>query len=372
MFSTPLICSSSGVATVLATVSGLAPGNWAVTCTDGGTTSGYSEIGSCGIAIRPARKMTAEMTPAKIGRSMKNRDRCIMVPGLPGGLGCFGSAVAGGAAALDLRHDRSAGGEPLQMIEDHAIAGLQSGEHDPITVDLRPEFDAAIFGLVATTDDKDEALALVVADSAFRHQQRIVDLAIAHAHRNEHTGNEAAVGIVEASTGADRAGARIDPVVEALDMTAIGAIVAAARDDLDRDLLLLVVRRAVVAHIVHIGLFVDFNIGIDAVVRHDRSEQLRRLHANQIAERDFGAADAPGDRRLHIGVVEVDLRRFQGGLGGSHRGLRHLVGIDTLIIGLLRQRVGLDQLLPRSRSALAYLALWIAVCRSACALSTAA
>src|SRR6516165_1882630 len=77
MFSTPLICSSSGVATVSATVTGFAPGNWAVTCTEGGTTSGYSEIGSRGIAIRPARKITDEMTPAKIGRSIKNRDKDI-------------------------------------------------------------------------------------------------------------------------------------------------------------------------------------------------------------------------------------------------------------------------------------------------------
>ena len=75
MFSVPLICSSSGVATVSATVSGFAPGNSAVTTTEGGTTSGYSEIGNCVIAIRPARKMATEMTPAKIGRSMKNFDR---------------------------------------------------------------------------------------------------------------------------------------------------------------------------------------------------------------------------------------------------------------------------------------------------------
>src|ERR1700691_5412754 len=78
MFSVPLICSSSGVATVSATVSGLAPGNKAVTTTDGGTTSGYSEIGNCIIAIRPARKMATEMTPAKIGRSMKNLDKDIL------------------------------------------------------------------------------------------------------------------------------------------------------------------------------------------------------------------------------------------------------------------------------------------------------
>src|SRR5277367_941960 len=75
MFSVPLTCSSSGVATVSAITFGLAPGNCAFTTTDGGTTSGYSEIGSCVIAISPARKMMMEITPAKIGRSTKNLDR---------------------------------------------------------------------------------------------------------------------------------------------------------------------------------------------------------------------------------------------------------------------------------------------------------
>ena len=42
MFSTPLIASSSGVATVSAITFGLAPGYTARTCTVGGTTSGYS------------------------------------------------------------------------------------------------------------------------------------------------------------------------------------------------------------------------------------------------------------------------------------------------------------------------------------------
>ena len=79
MPSVPAICSSSGVATVSEMTLGFAPGNCAVTCTVGGTTSGYSEIGSWNIEIRPARKIVNEMTPAKIGRSMKKRDR-FMVP----------------------------------------------------------------------------------------------------------------------------------------------------------------------------------------------------------------------------------------------------------------------------------------------------
>jgi hypothetical protein len=50
----------------------LAPGYCARTTTEGGTTSGYSEIGICRSANRPATKISTDSTPAKIGRSMKN------------------------------------------------------------------------------------------------------------------------------------------------------------------------------------------------------------------------------------------------------------------------------------------------------------
>src|SRR5712691_553009 len=74
MPSTPLIDSSIGVATVSAITFGLAPGNCARTSTDGGTTSGYSEIGITGRASNPATRISTDSTPAKIGRSMKNLD----------------------------------------------------------------------------------------------------------------------------------------------------------------------------------------------------------------------------------------------------------------------------------------------------------
>src|SRR3546814_1144737 len=66
MSSTPLIASSSGVATVSAITFGLAPGYTVRTTTDGGTTFGYSPIGSSGIEIRPAAKITIDSTAAKI------------------------------------------------------------------------------------------------------------------------------------------------------------------------------------------------------------------------------------------------------------------------------------------------------------------
>src|SRR5437667_11232241 len=77
MPSTPLMASSSGVATVSAITLGVGAGYWAGTTTVGGTTSGYSAIGSERSAIRPEMNMSSDSTPAKIGRSMKNLERFI-------------------------------------------------------------------------------------------------------------------------------------------------------------------------------------------------------------------------------------------------------------------------------------------------------
>jgi hypothetical protein len=61
-----------GAATVLATVSALAPGYLAVTVTVGGTMFGYCAIGRLNRATTPAKTVTIAITDAKIGRSMKN------------------------------------------------------------------------------------------------------------------------------------------------------------------------------------------------------------------------------------------------------------------------------------------------------------
>ena len=75
MFSTALIASSSGVATVSAITFGLAPGYSARTCTLGGTTSGYSLTGSSGMAMSPVIKIKIDSTAAKIGLSIKKREK---------------------------------------------------------------------------------------------------------------------------------------------------------------------------------------------------------------------------------------------------------------------------------------------------------
>src|ERR1700675_5158547 len=63
--------------TVSAMVFGDAPGYWPLTTTVGGTISGYSLMGSAGIANIPAAAVMIASTVAKIGRSMKNDEMFI-------------------------------------------------------------------------------------------------------------------------------------------------------------------------------------------------------------------------------------------------------------------------------------------------------
>src|SRR5262245_28843362 len=135
MRSTPLICSSIGIATVSAITFGLAPGNCALTITDGGTTSGYSEIGITGSASNPATKMSTESTPAKIGRSMKNLERFIRclptamaqpcalaLHDLGGVLGIVGVRLSLAVHPHHIWRDDGAWPHALQSIHDNPLA----------------------------------------------------------------------------------------------------------------------------------------------------------------------------------------------------------------------------------------------------------
>src|SRR6185503_9227793 len=80
MFSTPESCSSMGAATVFASVSALAPGYVALIVTVGGAISGYCATGRIRELMIPASAMMIAMTVAKIGRSMKKREKLPIVP----------------------------------------------------------------------------------------------------------------------------------------------------------------------------------------------------------------------------------------------------------------------------------------------------
>ena len=71
---TPLIDSSSGFVTAASTVAASAPMYVLIMVTVGGVICGYSAIGNDGIDARPAIRISAAITPARIGRSTKMRN----------------------------------------------------------------------------------------------------------------------------------------------------------------------------------------------------------------------------------------------------------------------------------------------------------
>src|SRR5262249_1068863 len=118
MFSTPLICCSSGATTVSATTSALAPGYWPLTLTTGGAMSGYCATGSLPTATAPTITNTIETTAAKIGRSMKKWERrttlsAASIRARPG--------VAERRSGCLLSGDLRAGARPHQPVDDDVV-----------------------------------------------------------------------------------------------------------------------------------------------------------------------------------------------------------------------------------------------------------
>src|SRR5258705_8354521 len=247
MPSTPLICSSIGAATVSAITFGLAPGYCARTTTDGGTTSGYSEIGIWRSAKRPATKISTDSTPAKIGRSMKNleifmsrpRRRC-RVPRFA--LSACGDVarrrrlrLIGASHGDELRRKQRAWAHTLQSVHYDSLAGSETIRHPAQAVDEDAECHLAVGGLVVGADHHDVFLVLVGADRAFVDHQGRLSLRLAHAQARELTRNETAFGIAEHRPHPHCSALGINLVVDKLHMAFEGRAIAGGGDHLHRN-----------------------------------------------------------------------------------------------------------------------------------------
>src|SRR2546430_1443098 len=162
MFSTPLICCSSGVTTESATTSALAPGYWPVKLTTGGAISGYWAIGSRPKETSPRITNTSDTTPAKIGRSMKKREMRMGRSGASVGLarrGCGGCRTLGGL----LRHHLDARTRPHQAVDDDAVIRLEPGRDHAQAVHDRAERHVFGAGDVLAVDHEHEFAHLLGA-----------------------------------------------------------------------------------------------------------------------------------------------------------------------------------------------------------------
>src|ERR1700730_11745542 len=139
MFSTPLICCSSGATTVAATTSALAPGYWPLTLTTGGAISGYWATGSRPTDTAPTMTKTMDTTAAKIGRSMKKWERRMcgtrsIGVDLRAGNRCRGDARS-------LRRNLCTRPRSHEAVDDDVVVGRQALGDDAQAIDHRPERD---------------------------------------------------------------------------------------------------------------------------------------------------------------------------------------------------------------------------------------
>ena len=167
---------SSGDATVSAMVLGVAPGKVARTTIVGGTTSGYSAMGSRNIASSPMMKMAMDSTPAKIGRRMKKWAKFMSVENVcrtcrrNQRLAVCRPAREAFIVSLLGRH-RHPRTDPFQAVDDNFFAGLQAGTDDALAVNQRPQLHRLIGDRVRWRQGEHEFLRLVGADGAFVHEQ---------------------------------------------------------------------------------------------------------------------------------------------------------------------------------------------------------
>src|SRR5829696_4905379 len=143
------------------------------TTTEGGTTSGYSLIGSANIASPPARKMTIDSTLAKIGRSMKNLEKLIARSSASAGGGGRSVGHRGRRVGVHRRHRGGhlhPGAHPLQAVHHDPLAGRDPLLHDAEPVDQPPDLDRPVLHRAVRLEDQHELLVLVGADGAVLDQ----------------------------------------------------------------------------------------------------------------------------------------------------------------------------------------------------------
>src|SRR5271169_886194 len=231
MFSTPLICCSSGATTVSATTSALAPGNWPLTLTTGGAISGYWATGSRPTDTAPTMTKTIDTTAAKIGRSMKKWERRMS------GSRSIGVDLRDGGrcrrGARLLWRNLCAWPRSHEAVDDDIVVGRQALRDDPQAIDNRPERDVFRPGDVLGVDHQHELAHLLGPDGGVGHEQFILGRRSRHPNTRKHPGREPTARIGEHGAGADGAGGAIDGVVDEINL----AVMRKRRltDQLERD-----------------------------------------------------------------------------------------------------------------------------------------
>src|ERR1700680_4035955 len=184
----------------------------------GGVTSGYSLIGSWVTAIKPPARMTSDSTTAKIGRSMKKREKR-MEAGLKkvalprrgcrcGTLGDHGS-IRGG--------DLHSGANPHQAVYDYAFSGLEPRFNRAQTIYNAASDNGTILDTIVALQHEHELAILIGADRLVLNQDRRVLLAAEESYTREQSRCEEPVAVRQQRPRANSSRRSIDTVVNEIE-----------------------------------------------------------------------------------------------------------------------------------------------------------
>src|SRR5262245_42915589 len=190
--------------------------------------------------MAPATTMTIDNTVAKIGRSMKKWDKFMQPSSSPAclwlGRGRFWhwqDLIPGDRLRLGI--DLTACPYPLHAVDDHPILRLQPIENHPQTVDNRPQFDPTILRSVLVIDHEGEALCLITADCRIWDHHRAVLAAARQTDAREEAGRKGQTWVRDDRSRGHRAGVRVEPIVDEIEVTLTGKSRFIRQPEIDGD-----------------------------------------------------------------------------------------------------------------------------------------
>src|SRR5258706_8995924 len=187
-------CFSSGVATAAAMVSGLAPGSWAETCIVGKSTLGSDETGSKRWLASPKIRIPAMTSTVMTGRRTKSSERF--------------------TDELRLDHDLRSGTEAQLPLCDHPFAFFQTRRDDgAVAFDALDRHLAHLGGHIGL-DHEHVLTGWAGLHRLGGHDQGVFLVVELHPYVDELAWPQRVFTVPQPRAQFDRAGARIDGVVD--------------------------------------------------------------------------------------------------------------------------------------------------------------
>ena len=184
-------------------------------------------------------------------------------------------------------------------------------------------------------------LGQVRAYGAVLDQHAVAILPTDQAHARKQARRIATVRICKRGARADRAGGRIDLVVNEIQSSGVRIAVLVDEPDIDTRGIIGSVRVVPRLGKTQVGLLIGVEVHIDRIVGDERREEARARH--EIPRGDDGARHMTVDRRAYLGELPIETRLVQGRIDRTQCSLRGGFGSDQALVFLARDGVRADE-----------------------------